>query len=42
MPKTMNMKQIIMHFHTKIKGIYPLKAAVIVNFRIFQQLDCRN
>ena len=27
-----------MPVHTKVKGIYLLKAAVIVNFRIFFQL----
>ena len=42
MPKNMNRKQIIMPFHTKVKGVYLLKAAVIVNFRIFQLLDYRH
>ena len=37
--KTMNRKQIIIPVHTKIKNIYLLKAAVNVNFRIFQLLD---
>ena len=35
----MNKKQIIMPVHTKVKSIYLLTAAVIVNFRIFQLLD---
>ena len=35
----MNKKPIIMPVHTKVKSIYLLKAAVIVNFRIFQLLD---
>ena len=35
----MNKKQIIMPVHTKVKSIYLLKAAAIVNFRIFQLLD---
>ena len=39
MPQTMNRKQIIIPVHKKVKSIYLLKAAVIVNFRIFQLLD---
>ena len=38
----MNKKQIIMPVHTKVKSIYLLKAAVIVNFRNFQLLDFPN
>ena len=39
MPQTMNRKQIIMPIHMKVRSIYLLKAAVIVNFRVFQLLD---
>ena len=35
----MNRKQTITPVHTKAKSKYLLKAAVIVNFRIFQLLD---
>ena len=39
MPQTMNRKQIIIPIHMKVRSIYLLKAAVIVNFRVFQLLD---
>ena len=38
-PKSWIGKKTIMPVHTKIKSIYLLKAAVTVNFRIFQILD---
>ena len=39
MPQTMNREQIIMPVQTKVKSIYLLQAAAIVNFRMFQLLD---
>ena len=39
MPETINRKQTTMPDHTKVKSIYLLQAAVIVNFRIFGLLD---
>ena len=35
----MNREQMTMPVHTKVKSVYLLKAAVIVNVRIFQLLD---
>ena len=41
MPQTMKRKQITMPVNTKVKNIYLPKAAVIVNFRLFQLLGFR-